>query len=294
MSSLFRRVCCCFCPKPPSKKQRLLNKASSANEEDNSSSTELEDVIINNNNNTNTNTTTTNNDTVSLFSEEYYTQTERTVITFTKSKIIEIINNEFNNPTKVSSYKQFYNQNGLNLSSNANGSDLNSTIQMVKMSYTLPKQTFPPHITIPQIADAMNNEAHRLKWDTSLKEYKILSKHNTFYIIYTRMCKPMAFVSERDLLEKKTEFYHEGAFYSFCSSFINNTIKSDVDNVQRIVNYFSGFKISEDTNNFYFSSLNQIDYKMSLPQSILNVALPTSLIKWYTSLNKYLHSIYNV
>jgi hypothetical protein len=293
MSSIFRRLCCCFCPKPPSKKQRLLNKAASANE-DNSSSTELEDVIINNNTNTNTTTTTTNNDTVSLFSEEYYTETERKIINFTKSKIIEIINNEFNNPSKLSSYKQFYNQNGLNLSCNTNGSDLNTTIQMVKMSYTIPKQTFPPNITIPQIADAMNNEAHRLQWDTSLKEYKILSKHNTFYIIYTRMSKPMAFVSERDLLEKKTEFYHEGAFYSFCSSFINNTIKSDVDDVQRIVNYFSGFKISEDTNNFYFNSLNQIDYKMSLPQSILNVALPTSLIKWYTSLNKYLHSKYNV
>ena len=272
MNSLFRRVCCCFCPKTPSKKQRLLNKAASANE-DNSSSTELEDV--------------------NKFSEEFYTQTERIIINFTKSKIIEIINNEFAD-NKASSYKQFYNQNGLHLSSNSNGSDLNNTIQMVKMTYTIPKQTFPPNTTISQIADAMTNENHRLHWDTTLKEYKILSKHNTFYILYTRMSKPMAIVSERDLLEKKTEFYHDGTYYSFCSSLINNNIKCEVDDVQRIVNYLSGFKISEDTNNFYFNSLNQIDYKMSLPQSLLNVALPNSLIRWYASLTEYLHSQYKV
>ena len=285
-------MCCCFCPKTPSKKQRLLNKAASANEEnDLSSSTELENVPVDNTE-ANVHTTSSASDgTVSLFSEEFYTQTERAAINFTKSKIIEIINDEFDD-SKASSYKQFYNQNGLHLSFSSSGSALNNAIQMVRMSYTIPKSVFPPSTTISRIADAMNSESHRLQWDTSLKEYKILSKHETFYVVYTRMSKPMAFVSERDLLEKKTEFYHGGSFYSSCSSFINDSVKGEVEDVQRIVNYFSGFKISEDSANFYFSSLNQIDYKMSLPQSLLNGVLPTSLTKWYTSLSKYLHSKY--
>lgn len=38
-----------------------------------------------------------------------------------------------------------------------------------------------------------------------------------------------------------------------------------------------------DIDNYYFTNLTQTDFKMILPQSLLNFTLPMKLIAWYKS-----------
>ena len=48
-------------------------------------------------------------------------------------------------------------------------------------------------------------------------------------------------------------------------------------------------KISEDKDKFYFRTLNQIDYKMKTPMSLLSVTLPMKLKEWYKNLTNIIN-----
>ena len=54
----------------------------------------------------------------------------------------------------------------------------------------------------------------------------------------------------------------------------------------RILNYISVYIIEEDEENFYFKSLNQLDYKMNIPNTLMNITLPMKIINWYKKLEK--------
>ena len=102
------------------------------------------------------------------------------------------------------------------------------------------------------------------------------------------MNKPVFFISERDLIEKKFDFESSGSSYTFSSS-IKDELYKKIDNVERITNFFSSMKISEDKDKFYFRTLNQIDYKMKTPMSLLGVTLPMKLKEWYKNLTNIIN-----
>ena len=216
-----------------------------------------------------------------IFDLKYYLDEEITTILYTEAKILDIISKEFSKKNK--SYEEFYNKDNMTLFINEKGSFINPEVNLIKMIYWIPKSNFPLNATIKEIAEYVNDPVKRVKWDTSLKKFEIISQNGKSYLLHTWMNKPVFFISERDFIEKKIDFECGGIFYSFSSS-IKDELFQKIPNVERVTNYMSTFQISEDKDRFYFKTLNQIDYKMKTPRSLLSYTLPSKLKEWYSNL----------
>lgn len=286
MKCFCKYLCFCF-------NQDKKTKNKKANPEYESSSSELKDTLIEGKERTSRNKQTIDKDPDTkdsssdeiidnpIFDLKYYLDEEITTVLYTESKILEIISQEFSKKNK--SYEEFYNKDNMTLFINEKGTFINSKIYIIKMIYWIPKSNFPVGTTIKEIGDYVNDPVKRVKWDTSLKKYEIISKNGKSYILHTWMNKPVFFISERDYVEKKIDFEFGGNIYSFSSS-IKDELFQKVPNVERITNYMSTFQISEDKDRFYFKTLNQIDYKMKTPKSLLSYTLPSKLKEWYSNL----------
>ena len=80
------------------------------------------------------------------------------------------------------------------------------------MFYKIPKSSFNnKDITVKIIDKYMNDPKKRLKWDKSIREYKIIERQNDeVYLLYYICKSPMIFVSERDVIDKRYDFYING------------------------------------------------------------------------------------
>lgn len=54
----------------------------------------------------------------------------------------------------------------------------------------------------------------------------------------------------------------------------------------RITNYINFFKCYEDKDNYYFLTLNQSDFKMPIPQQLMNITLPLKTKDWFNNFKK--------
>ena len=220
-----------------------------------------------------------------IFPSNTYRKDENDVaLNLTKDKIIDIINYEF---LESEEYKIFYNKDNLILSSK-DSSFLTQKFPLVKMEYKIPKKDFNKDIGIEHIVNTLKDLKKRMLWDDNIKEMEIIEEFENSYIIHTSYNKPIFFISERDILEKKVEFYFNNKYYSYSSSVsdeLNEKYKENED-ILRIFNYMSVYIIEADKDNFYFKSLNQLDYKMNVPNSIMNITLPMKIINWYKKLEK--------
>ena len=221
--------------------------------------------------------------TAMLFPSKVYRKDEKEIsLNLSKEKIVEITNKEF---LICNNYKIFYKKDGLILSSKES-SLLTNKFPLIKMEYKISKNEFKKNINKEDIINTLKDIKNRKKWDENIKEIKIIEEYENSYLIHTSYNKPIFFISERDILEKKVEFYFNNNYYSYCSSVsheLNEKYKEN-KNVVRIFNYISVYKIEEDENYFYFKSLNQIDYKMNVPNNLMNITLPIKIINWYKKL----------
>ncbi len=172
------------------------------------------------------------------------------------------------------------------------GTVLNSIIPVIKMIYTIPKSEFKKGTTQKNIIYTMRDPEARMKWDKKFKEFYTMENGKLCKIVYSRMNRPIFFISERDTIEKRYEFYINGNYYSYTSSVDDNSCEkfNVIPDVERLINYFSTYNIEEDDVNFYFKTLNQLDYKMNTPNQLLGVTLPTNLKDWYKKLREMINS----
>ena len=251
MEYLCKILCCCFYSKK-NKKENLLEEE------------ELEEINEN-----------------EIFLHKYYREDEKKIkLNLTKEKILGILEIEFGKKSD-SEYKEIYNKDGL-------------TLYLKERSYLtdkftliiIPKKTFKEGTTKKDIVSCIRTPEKRIIWDKAVKKYEILNKLNGFNIIHTWMNKPIIIISERDYVEKKYEFYNDNNYYSYSSSIDNYSDEKykEIENVVRIINYLSLYNIMEDKDNFIFRSLNQVDYKMPTPTSLMSLTLSNNLIKWYKNL----------
>ena len=156
---------------------------------------------------------------------------------------------------------------------------------MVKMFYQIPKSSFKSKdINVKLIDEYMNNPEKRLSWDTTLTEYKILEKEkNDVYIVHYICKSPLPFMSEREIIDKRYDFYENDIYYDFSSSVKDDFIPLDED-VVRITDLCSMYKIYEEGDFFNIISITQLDTKYNLPNSLLSFQLPVSYKKWYDAL----------
>jgi hypothetical protein len=271
MKRLCKLLCCCLYSKKNKKKEKLLEGEELSDAEfsdDLSESSTSSGEILN---------------TAMVFPSKVYRKDEKEIsLNLSKEKIVEITNKEF---LICNNYKIFYKKDGLILSSKES-SLLTNKFPLIKMEYKISKSEFKKNINKEDIINTLKDIKNRKKWDENIKEIKIIEEYENSYLIHTSYNKPIFFISERDILEKKVEFYFNNNYYSYCSSVsheLNEKYKEN-KNVVRIFNYISVYKIEEDENYFYFKSLNQIDYKMNVPNNLMNITLPIKIINWYKKL----------
>lgn len=271
MKRLCKLLCCCLYSKKNKKKEKLLEGEELSDAEfsdDLSESSTSSGEILN---------------TAMVFPSKVYRKDEKEIsLNLSKEKIVEITNKEF---LICNNYKIFYKKDGLILSSKES-SLLTNKFPLIKMEYKISKNEFKKNINKEDIINTLKDIKNRKKWDENIKEIKIIEEYENSYLIHTSYNKPIFFISERDILEKKVEFYFNNNYYSYCSSVsheLNEKYKEN-KNVVRIFNYISVYKIEEDENYFYFKSLNQIDYKMNVPNNLMNITLPIKIINWYKKL----------
>lgn len=220
-----------------------------------------------------------------IFPSKTYRKDENDVgLNLTKEKILDIIYYEF---LESEDYKIFYNKEHLILSSK-DSSFLTKNFPLIKMEYKIPKKEFDKDIGIEDIVNTLKDFKNRILWDENIKEMEIMEEFDNSFIIHTSYNKPIFFISERDIIEKKVDFYFNNKYYSYSSSVsdeLNEKYKENED-VIRILNYISVYIIEEDEENFYFKSLNQLDYKMNIPNTLMNITLPMKILNWYKKLEK--------
>ena len=220
-----------------------------------------------------------------IFPQKYMNLTESSPnfkSIFTKEKMINFIEELINDKT---SFTPLVNQNGFDIYIKESGSIFSSQYPMIKMYYKIPKSAFTrPNVTVKLIDEYMNNPEKRLKFDNTIRAYKIIERINKEVYLLHYICKsPMFFVSERDVVDKRYDFYEGDVYYDFSSSTKDDLIPSD-ENIVRITDHCSVCKIFEDNEGFNIISITQVDTKVSLPPAVINSQLPSRYKSWYDAL----------
>ena len=221
----------------------------------------------------------------SIFPQKYMNLTETSPdfkSIFTKEKMIKFIEDLINDKT---SFTPLINKNGFDIYIKESGSIFSSQFPMIKMYYKIPKSSFTrQNVTVKLIDEYMNDPEKRLKFDNTIRAYKIIERVNTEVYLLHYICKsPMIFVSERDVVDKRYDFYEGEVYYDFSSSTKDDLIPLD-ENIVRITDHCSVCKIFEDNDGFNIISITQVDTKFNLPPTVMNTQLPTRSKEWYDAL----------
>ena len=102
------------------------------------------------------------------------------------------------------------------------GTILDKKNYIVKSYFTIPKSKFERNVTIEYINNLIYSPEMRIRWDETLKILKILDGTQECYVIRSWMKSPMMLVAEREVIDKRIEFIHEGKIYNFSTSVNDN------------------------------------------------------------------------
>ena len=220
-----------------------------------------------------------------IFPQKYMNLTETSPdfkSIFTKEKMIKFIEELINDNT---SFTPLINKNGFDIYIKESGSIFSSQFPMIKMNYKIPKSSFTrQNVTVKLIDEYMNDPEKRLKFDNTIRAYKIVERINKEVYLLHYICKsPMIFVSERDVVDKRYDFYEGDVYYDFSSSTKDDLIPLD-ENIVRITDHCSVCKIFEDNDGFNIVSITQVDTKFNMPPAVMKTQLPTRYKEWYDAL----------
>ena len=204
---------------------------------------------------------------------------------FTRKNLIET----FNKFWSLDKYKKVWEKDNLIIEIRDEGSDFNNEFNLIKISYRQLKTEFNMSTDIKMIVDFFYEPSLRILWDNVLKNLEILEgDKKSNYIISTWAKSPVFFMSERESLEKRFLFKspEEKAYYIMSSSIPDELFPQKKD-VVRITNYCNYYKIIDENEYIGLYSLNQTDFKMIIPQFLINVTLPTTTKNWMNDLEKF-------
>lgn len=201
---------------------------------------------------------------------------------FTQEKITKFIEDNINDTTF---FRSLINKDGFDIYIKESGSIFTSTIPLIKTYHKMPKSDFTrKDVTVKLIEKYINDENLRIKWDKSIRYYKIIERQSDEVYVYHYICKsPMIFVSERDIVDKRYDYYIDGIYYNFSSS-VKNDIVPEEENIIRMTDYVSIFKLYEEEECFTIIALTQVDAKFNIPLPLLSVQLPIKYKEWYDGL----------
>ena len=211
---------------------------------------------------------------------------EKNVITFTKNGFIKL----FDELWVLDNFKNVYEKDNLLIEIRYEGTPMNDKFYLIKMIYKLPKAELKYNKDVDSIMDYCYDLSLRPLWDDALKLIEKYEGNDSAYIVCTWGKSPVFFVSERETIEKRFRFKHGNSTYVMSTS-IPLDIYEPKEGVVRFVDFLNLFKVSDEGENIIFTSLNQVDFKMPIPQMLINMTLPMTSRNWYNNIKKFSNSI---
>ena len=148
-----------------------------------------------------------------LFDDKMIRSDEKDIITFTKDSLINFIDllNGYQD------YDKLFDKNNLTLYSRK-GSPLSSEFLLGKSVYTIPISHFKENVSIKEMVDKIYCPEERIKWDETIKQFKILETFEDSTVIRNWLYSPIFLISERDLVDKRIDFYDNDIYYNISTS----------------------------------------------------------------------------
>ena len=198
-----------------------------------------------------------------IFDKKWYSDIEKDKIIISKRSIIALIKQAFDD--KNQEYKEIYNKPPLVVSIKSTGSFITDQYQVLKNIFITNKSSFPKNTSLKMISKYMLNIKERTSWDSQFKLYTLIEgKEETKEvkcIIHNWIKSPIFLVSERDFLDKRYDFFHNGRFYSFESSVNDDYIPLEED-VTRCNDIIFIHEVYEEDENIVFRSMSQMNAKV--------------------------------
>ena len=211
---------------------------------------------------------------------------EKKTIKFTKRGLINL----FDELLKLDGWKNYWNKDNCTIDIRDKGSPINSEFYLIKTLYVIQKTELKYNKSIDNILKFIFGKDIRIKWDSGLKNVELIEGEELKnYVVDTWAKSPIYLVSERDGVEKRFIFKYNNIIYCFGTP-VPDDYFPEKKNVVRIINYMNFLKLYEDDENFYFLNINQADFKMVIPQLLMNVTLPMTTKNWYNNLKKVCNS----
>ena len=211
---------------------------------------------------------------------------EKGVITFTHNGFVNLYNSLWN----LDNYKSIYDKNDLSILVRYEGTPMNSKFYLIKEIYRIKKTDLKYNKDVQSILDYCYDVKFRMLWDEAIKAYDKYEGNDNAFIICTWGKSPVFFVSERETIEKRFRFAKDNSVYIMSTS-IPLDIYEKKDGVVRFIDFLNLFKVSDEGDYIYFSSLNQVDFKMAIPQMLINMTLPSTSKNWFNNIIKFTNSI---
>ena len=211
---------------------------------------------------------------------------EKGVITFTHNGFIKLYNSLWN----LDNYKSIYDKNNLSILVRYEGTPMNSKFYLIKEIYKIQKTELKYNKDVQSILDYCYDVKFRLLWDEAIKAYDKYEGNDNAFIICTWGKSPVFFFFLRETIEKRFRFAKDNSVYIMSTS-IPLDIYEKKENVVRFIDFLNLFKVSDEGDYIYFTSLNQVDFKMPIPQMLINLTLPSTSKSWFNNIIKFTNSI---
>ena len=211
---------------------------------------------------------------------------EKGKITFTKNGLTNLYESLWN----LDNYKKTWDKDNLTIEIRYEGTPMNDKFYIIKMIYKLNKSELKFNKDTESFMDYCYDDKIRMLWDDALKVYEKYEGNNTNFIACTWGKSPIFFVSERETIDKRFRFNRDNSSYIMSTSIPLDLYPPKKD-VVRFVDLINLFKIADEGEEIVFSSLNQADFKMAIPQMLINVTLPMTSKTWYANIKKFANSV---
>jgi hypothetical protein len=211
---------------------------------------------------------------------------EKGKITFTRNGLINLYESLWN----LDNYKKTWDKDNLTIEIRYEGTPMNDKFYIIKMIYKLNKSELKFNKDTESIMDYCYDDKIRILWDDALKLYEKYEGNNTNFITCTWGKSPIFFVSERESIDKRFRFNKDNSTYIMSTS-IPLEIYPPKKDVVRFIDLINLFKIADEGEEIVFTSLNQADFKMTIPQMLINVTLPMTSKTWYVNLKKFANNV---
>jgi hypothetical protein len=211
---------------------------------------------------------------------------EKNVITFTKNGLIKLFDEYMN----LDGFQSIWNKNNLSIEIRYEGTPMNNKFYLVKGIYKLKKSELKYNNDIDSIVHFCYDMNFRMMWDEAIKSVEKYEGNDYSYIVCTWGKSPVFFVSERETIEKRFLFKKGDIIYIMSTSIPLEIFEQKKD-VVRFIDFLNLVKVYEEGEYIIFASLNQVDFKMPIPQMLINITLPSTSTSWYANYVKFANSI---